>query len=596
MTSGSGPAFLDVERSVSGKRWRRRLGDERAALAISQRYGHSELLARVLAGRGVGLDEVESFLRPTLRDLLPDPSRLRDMDRAAERVVAAIEGGERIGVFADYDVDGAASAALLVKFLAAIGREASVYVPDRLKEGYGPNAPALRRLAADGVSLVITVDCGTTAFAALGAAREAGLDVIVLDHHVPEEGLPEAVAVVNPNRPDDDSGAGQLCAAGVTFLFVVAVNRALRRAHWYGEGHGEPDLMAWLDLVALATVADVVPLTGVNRALVRQGLAVMARRRNPGLAALADVARISAAPEAWHLGFLIGPRVNAGGRVGEAGLGARLLTARRRGEADAMALRLDRYNTERRDIEAAVLDDALKRAEAGLRDDDPLVMVAGEGWHPGVIGIVASRLKDIFDRPACVVALDDEVGRGSGRSVRGVGLGPAVIAAYRAGLLRSGGGHVMAAGFSVARERLSELRAFLAAHVSRQLAGRRPRPEIGIDGALRPEAATPDLVDGLSGAGPFGAGNPRPRFALPAVRPVKASVVGGDHVRCWLASAEGGGRLPSIAFRSSRRPVGAALLNLRGDSMHVAGHLDIDAWRGERRTQMVIEDVALADG
>lgn len=589
------PAFLGVERSLGGRRWRPRLEDERGAFAISQQLGLPDILGRVLAARGIGVTAAEAFLVPKLRDLLPDPSHLIDMDRAVDRIVAAITGGEKIGIFGDYDVDGASSSSILAKFFAALGREVIVYIPDRIREGYGPNAPALLKLKEEGVSLVITVDCGTTAFGPLDAAAEAGLDVIVVDHHVAEPRLPRAVAVVNPNRLDETSPVGQLCAAGVTFLLVVAVNRALRNAFWYGEGHAEPNLMSWLDIVALATVADVVPLTGVNRALVRQGLAVMAQRGNPGLAALCDIARLDEKPEAWHLGFMLGPRVNAGGRVGEAGLGVRLLTATDRDEASGIAVRLDRYNEERREIEAAVLDAAMAQAERQATDDMPLILAAGAGWHPGVIGIVAGRIKEAFNRPACVVSLEGGVGKGSGRSVRGVALGPAVIAAHQAGLLVNGGGHAMAAGFTVEEGHLPAFRDFLAEHIAGQLGDTPLSPDIGIDGALSPEGATVELIELLENAGPYGAGNPRPRFVLPGVTPIRADIVGSDHVRCFLAMPEGGTRLKSIAFRCAGSPVGEALLNARGGALHVAGHLAVDTWQGRRNPQFVIEDAARAE-
>ena len=587
-------ALLKVERSLGGKRWRWRLSDERRALAISQRHGLPELLGRVLAARGVELPDVEEFLSPRLRDLLPDPSHLLDMDRAAARIVEAISAGERIGVIADYDVDGAASASLLVRFFAATGREIAVYVPDRLEEGYGPNAPAFMKLKNAGVSVVITVDCGTTAFGPLEAASEAGLDVIVVDHHVSEPRLPEALAVINPNRLDEESPVGQLCAAGVTFLLVVAVNRALREAWWYGEGHDEPDLMDWLDLVALATVADVVPLKGLNRAFVRRGLAVMARRRNQGLASLADMAKIKSAPDAWHLGFVFGPRVNAGGRVGEAGLGVRLLTTNDRDEAGAIAVRLDEYNKQRQEIEASVFEAAQARAEAAARNGAPLILVASEGWHPGVIGIVAGRLKDLFDVPVCVVALENGLGRGSGRSVRGADLGSAVIAAGQAGLLVNGGGHKMAAGFTAREDRLLELRDFLIAHVAKQLGGAPLVPELGMDGTLLPGGATLDLIRGLDAAGPFGSGNPRPRFVLPTVKPIGARVVGNGHVSCVLAAAEGGGRLKAVAFREAGTALGEALLNRNGTLLHVAGYLKVDTWLDRETPQLTIEDAAWA--
>jgi single-stranded-DNA-specific exonuclease len=587
-------AFLNVERSFGGKRWRPRLNDERAALAIAQHLGVPDVLGRVLAARGVGIDEAEAFLDPKLRDLLPDPSHLLDMDKAVARIVGAINGGEKIGVFADYDVDGACSASLLVRFFAALGRDLLVYVPDRIAEGYGPNTPALLKLKEQGVSLVLTVDCGTTAFSPLKDAADAGLDVVVIDHHVAEPMLPDAVAVVNPNRLDETSPVGQLCAAGMVFMLIIAVNRALRDAFWYGEGHGEPDLMKMLDLVALATVADVVPLTGVNRALVRQGLAVMARRENPGIAALADISRLDELPEAWHLGFMLGPRVNAGGRVGEAGLGVKLLTTNDKDEATGIAMRLDQYNSERREIEAAVLNAAMAQAERQAEADAPLILVASEGWHPGVIGIVAGRIKETFNRPACVVSIENGLGKGSGRSVRGVDLGPAVIAAHQAGHLVNGGGHAMAAGFTVAGERLDDFRRFLTDHIENQLAGAVLAPDIGIDGALSPEGATVEFIDSLNDAGPFGAGNPRPRFVLPAVAPINARIVGTDHVSCFLAAPQGGPRLKSIAFRTAGTPVGEALLNARGGALHVAGHLNVDTWQGDRKPQLIIEDVARA--
>ncbi len=587
-------AFLNVERSFGGKRWRPRLNDERAALAIAQHLGVPDVLGRVLAARGVGIDEAEAFLDPKLRDLLPDPSHLLDMDKAVARIVGAINGGEKIGVFADYDVDGACSASLLVRFFAALGRDLLVYVPDRIAEGYGPNTPALLKLKEQGVSLVLTVDCGTTAFSPLKDAADAGLDVVVIDHHVAEPMLPDAVAVVNPNRLDETSPVGQLCAAGMVFMLIIAVNRALRDAFWYGEGHGEPDLMKMLDLVALATVADVVPLTGVNRALVRQGLAVMARRENPGIAALADISRLDELPEAWHLGFMLGPRVNAGGRVGEAGLGVKLLTTNDKDEATGIAMRLDQYNSERREIEAAVLNAAMAQAERQAEADAPLILVASEGWHPGVIGIVAGRIKETFNRPACVVSIENGLGKGSGRSVRGVDLGPAVIAAHQAGHLVNGGGHAMAAGFTIAGERLDDFRRFLTDHIENQLAGAVLAPDIGIDGALSPEGATVEFIDSLNDAGPFGAGNPRPRFVLPAVAPINARIVGTDHVSCFLAAPQGGPRLKSIAFRTAGTPVGEALLNARGGALHVAGHLNVDTWQGDRKPQLIIEDVARA--
>jgi single-stranded-DNA-specific exonuclease len=422
----------------------------------------------------------------------------------------------------------------------------------------------------------------------------AGLEIVVIDHHVAEPRLPAGCIVVNPNRADETSSCGNLAAVGVSFLLVVALNRALREAYWYDEGHPEPDLMRWLDLVALGTICDVVPLNGVNRALVTQGLQIMAQRGNPGIAALADVAGVDRRLEAYHAGFVLGPRVNAGGRVGDSGLGVRLLTTGDADEARAVAQRLDDYNRERQEIEQGVQEAALDQAERQSGGNRPLILVAGQGWHPGVIGIVAGRLRERFDRPACVVALENGIGKGSGRSVPGVGLGPAIIAAHQAGILVNGGGHAMAAGFTVEEGRLDDLRDFLASHIERQLDGEVLAPSLGLDGALSPHAATPELVEMLDRAGPFGAGNSRPRFAIPQARIVDSGIVGKGHVRCVLTGADGTGRLKAIAFRSADTPLGQALLNARGAPLHIAGNLRADEWRGVTSAQLFIDDAAAA--
>ena len=596
------PCVLGVERSVTGKRWEERLADPRLGLALAQRLGVPELVGRVLAARGVGPDDAEDYLAPKLRDALPDPSRLKDMDAAVARLVAAIRGGERIAIFGDYDVDGATSAALLTRFLRAVGADPRVYVPDRLTEGYGPNAPALLRLHGEGIAVVVTVDCGATAVEPLEAAAGAGLDVIVVDHHASDARLPPAQAVINPNRLDeprpeqDPHQLGRLAAVGVAFLLVVALNRALRAAGWYGAGtRSEPDLMSLLDLVALGTVCDVVPLTGLNRPLVAQGLKVMARRGNVGLTALADAARLDERPDTYHAGFVLGPRVNAGGRVGEAGLGARLLATDDPSEAAAIAGRLDAYNTERREIEAAVLEQAIDQVERADRAPDGLVFVVGEGWHPGVIGIVASRLKEKTNLPAIVVALDPATGqgKGSGRSVPGVDLGAAVIAARQSGLLINGGGHPMAAGLTVAPDRVAALREFLESRVGAALEAARYRPALGFDGAVQPGAATRDLVRQLDRCAPFGTGNPQPRFALPAVRVVRADVVGERHVRCILSGADGT-RLKGIAFKATESDLGRTLLTTQGRPLHLAGKLRPDDWAGPEAVQIIVEDAAPA--
>ena len=597
-------AFLGVEQSLTGRRWAARLGDERAALAIAQRHGLPDAVARLLAARDVDLEGVPDFLDPTLRKFLPDPLHLKDMGAAVARLVRAVRAGERIVVFGDYDVDGATSSALLLRFFRSVGGNIGVYIPDRRKEGYGPNAPALLKLKQEGADVVVTVDCGVTAFEPLAEAKRAGLDLIVIDHHQAEIALPEAIAVVDPNRIDDTSPHKQMAAVGVAFLLCVGVNRALREAGWYTTGNSaggrpEPDLRQWLDLVALGTVCDVVPLTGVNRALVRQGLLVMAQRRNAGLAALADVARLNETPGAYHLGFMLGPRVNAGGRVGQADLGARLLSSDDPHEVGALAVRLDEFNAERRAIEREVLDQAIGRIE-GLYGPDrkglpAALVVESEGWHVGVIGIVASRLVERYGRPTFVIGMDGDLGKGSGRSVRGVDLGAAVIAARQSGLLVNGGGHAMAAGLTVARSTLPDLAKFLDERIAPQLGAAPAVRELGIDAALTPGAATQELVGMIERAGPFGAGNALPRFALTSVRVSYAQPVGEGHVRCSLVGAERG-KIDAIAFRASQTALGPALLDPARPVLHVAGALRIDRYGGRESVRLQIDDAASAAG
>ena len=592
MAEAETDSLLGVERSARGKRWLLREADERAVLSLMQQHGLSEPVARALTVRGVSSEAVPGFLEPRLREQLPDPSSLTDMDGAVARVVGAIEAGERIAIFGDYDVDGATSAALLLRFLEALGVSARLYVPDRQKEGYGPNAEALKLLRGEGANLVITVDCGVSAHEALEEAQSVGLDSIVLDHHAAEARLPPAVAVVNPNRWDDESGLGQLAAVGVTYLFLVALNRALRKAGWYeSQGRAAPDLLGLLDLVALGTVCDVVPLTGLNRAFVAQGLKVLAGRRNEGLRALCDVAGVAERPGGYHLGFLLGPRVNAGGRIGESHLGAELLSAADPARCRALAERLDGYNQERRAIEAEVLEaaDAAYQESGAPRD---LIFVVGQGWHPGVIGIVAGRLKERYDLPAIVVTQDaDGLGKGSGRSVPGVDLGAAVIAARQAGLLVNGGGHAMAAGLTVSGDKLAELEQVLRARIGARLAEIAYRPALSIDACLSLAAAQGNLVQALESVAPFGAGNPEPRFAFAQVKTFSADIVGTQHVRAVFGD-DSGARLRAIAFRALETPLGERLLARSGRPLHVAGRLRADAWRGGDAVQLQIDDVA----
>lgn len=582
--AGHGRAVFEA--SVTGRCWQLVDVDERRVLDLAQQAGLPVPVARILAARGVDAENAAVYLNPTLRDTLPDPSALRDMDAGADRLARAVVDGETIAIFADYDVDGATSAAVLGRFLSAVGRPPSLYVPDRLTEGYGPSPGAMRTLAGEGASVVITVDCGTAAHDALAAAAAAGLDVIVVDHHAPDHQLPDAAALINPKRADDAGGCPYLAAVGVAFLLAVAVNRNLRERGHYGAA--EPDLRQWLDLVALGTICDCVPLVGVNRTLVTQGLKVMGRWTNPGLRALAESAGLNGAPTADHGGFALGPRINAAGRVGEAGLGARLLMTESPQEAAEMAQRLERSNRARRSIESDVYDSA--GAMAGEpAEDAPLVFVAGDGWHPGVVGIVASRLVERFLRPAVVIALQNGVGVGSGRSVIGVDLGCAVIAARESGLLQRGGGHAMAAGFTVDRERLGDLRAFLEDRLAAERGA--AAPPLIVDGLLRTGGDAIAVADAVEQVGPFGSGNPEPRFAITDVRIANWSVLRGGHVRCSLVDAWGQ-RIEAMAFRSEDTPLGRALTQAEGLPLHVAGRLRRNTYRGRSRLQILVDDVA----
>ncbi|MGG7566049.1 single-stranded-DNA-specific exonuclease RecJ [Rhodovulum sp. DZ06] len=581
-------AFLNVDRSVTGRRW---VGPdpeiERRGLAIAQATGLPEILGRILAARGVAAEEAAAYLEPTLRDLMPDPSVLRDMDKAAETLAAAVTGRRRVALFSDYDVDGAASAAIMIRWLRAQGIDPALHIPDRIDEGYGPNIPAMEALARR-ADLIICLDCGTLSHEPIAAAVAAGAEVMVIDHHLGGETLPPASAVVNPNRQDESGTLSQLCAAAMAFLLLVAANRVLR-----AKGGKAPDLMPLLEFAALATVADVAPLTGLNRAIVRTGLKVMARRGTPGLAALSDAARLTSPPAAFHLGFLLGPRINAGGRVGQADLGARLLSTDDAREAAEIAALLDGYNDERRRIEAEVLAAATAQAEE-RGADGPLVWAAGEGWHPGVVGIVASRLKEAFHRPAVVIGIDAAgEGKGSGRSVEGVDLGTDIAALAREGLLLKGGGHKMAAGLTVAAEKLEEAMAALSERLGKQGAGKGGPRDLRIDGAVGPGGATLDLVAQVDQAGPWGAAAPAPRFAIPAAHVVHTRRMGEAHIGVTLSdAARGGARLDAACFRAFEGPLGDFLQSRAGAPVHVAGRLEIDDWGGRRRARLRIEDAA----
>lgn len=588
-------AFLGVTASARGYTWRERLspGAANLAIAISQQHGLPELLGRVLAARGIKLDEVANVLDPTIRALMPDPSTLIDMDKAARRLADAIVRRERVAVFGDYDVDGACSSALMRRFFNAHGLDATIYIPDRMFEGYGPNVPAIQGLVERGAQLIVTVDCGTTSFEALAPQHRGKTDVLVIDHHQADEQLPEVTAVVNPNRQDDLSGLGHLCAAGVVFMALVATTRELRGRGFYDKA-SPPDLLSMLDLVALATVCDVVPLQTLNRAYVTRGLEVMRQRQNAGLRALIDAAGLNQPPTPYLLGFVLGPRINAGGRIGDAALGARLLSLDDETEAARIAVQLDKLNRERKAIETQMLEEAVAEADRLIDEmpDLPMLVVASERWHKGVVGLVASRLVERFGRPACVIAWE-EGGQGTGslRSIAGVDIGSAVRAAAADGLLLKGGGHTMAAGLTVARDKFEAARTYLAEQVASPATAAREARALEIDGALTPAAANDTLIDLIERAGPYGQGNPQPRFVFPAHRVRFAKVMGEAHLRVTL-EADDGSRLEGIAFRAVGQPLGELLTNTGGMPIHVAGNLRRDTWGGRQRIELQIEDAA----
>jgi single-stranded-DNA-specific exonuclease len=596
---GGSRLFLDVRRSACGRAWRDRL-DERGsarALAIAQRQGVSELLARVLAGRGVDTDGVAEFLDPTVRRLMPDPDSLTDMAKAASRIADAIERREQIAIFGDYDVDGATSAAVLAKFLRQAGSEPLIHIPDRIFEGYGPNSEAIRALAEKGARLLVTVDCGTTSIEPLAKAKQLGLDVVVIDHHQADETLPITDALVNPNRLDDLSGLTYLAACGLVFMTVVAVNRELRKRAFWHVLRPEPDLLDLVDLVALGTVADVVPLQGLNRAFVQKGLLAMRRREAVGLTALMDAARLTGPPECWHLGFLLGPRINAGGRIGRADMGVRLLLEEDPSEAGAMAAELDRLNRERQVIEQQTVAEAEAEAMAalGIEEKGAVVVAAGHGWHPGVVGLVAARLKERFGRPAFAIALEPGgIGTGSGRSISGVDLGAAVRHAVSTGLLLKGGGHAMAAGVTISPDKLGAFRAYLEETLHTAVEAARLEDALLIDGAVAAGGATVEMLNDIARAGPFGAGHAEPVFVLPSHAIAYVEEVGQSHVRARLRAGDGS-MLNAIAFRAAGKPLGNALMAQRGQTVHTAGTLSIDRWNGQERVQFRLMDMAVPD-
>jgi single-stranded-DNA-specific exonuclease len=586
--------YLGVVKSLTGRSWRLRLADSVLVRTLQQQFDLPEPVARGLASRGVGLEEAEHHLNPTLRALFPDPSCFKDMDKAATLLIDAAADGRRTVVFADYDVDGATSAALLVRWFRAAGRELSIYVPDRVTEGYGPSVAAFERLKREGAQLVITVDCGAAAHDALNAAAEMGLHVVVIDHHMMREGeAPPAAALVNPNQPNCASDQGGLAAAGVTFVLLAALNREARRRGLFGE-RGEPDIRKWLDLASMGAICDVTKLVGFNRALTAQGLKVMSGWENPGLKALLEVAGAKGPASVFHAGFILGPRINAGGRIGRSDLGARLLSTDDPEEARALAEELDALNVARKDVERLAFDEAVHRIEreVNFNPEAPVLVVAGEDWHPGVVGIVAGRLRERYRRPAVVIGVDPitGVGKGSGRSQVGVNLGRAIQAAYDEGLLLAGGGHAMAAGLTVRAEAIPELRAFLTERLGEESAVAIAADALDIDALAAPGPAGRALWEAFQQLAPFGPGAPEPTFALADVRAEYAKAVRGGHVRCTLVDGAGA-KMRAIAWRAEDTDLGRRLL-AGGGALHVAGRLKPDDWSGRDAVELEIEDAA----
>jgi len=593
----------EQKKSILGFNWHQKKYDERLATAIYQRFELSEVLSKALAMRGVSLDEVENFLDPKIKNILPNPFELGDMEKAVAHVIDAIKKNKKITIFADYDVDGATSAAVLKRFFREVGIDVGIYIPDRILEGYGPNSQALINLKKAGTDLVITLDCGTVAFQALEDAAKAGLEIIVIDHHLGVLEKPDAIAVINPNLLNETFPHKNLCAAGVTFLFAVAVNKKLREEGFY-EKKSEPNLFNLLDLVALGTVCDVMPLTGLNRAFVATGLKILKQRKNLGLREICDVAGLDEEPTAYHFGFVIGPRINAGGRVGKSDLGARILSGEDEGEISDIAAQLEIFNKQRKEIEVQVLDEAVKALESGVggfKTTDPIIFAASKNWHQGVIGIVASRLKDLYNRPVAVIAIDDEgkKGKASCRSISGIDFGGEILKARLEGLLIEGGGHAMAGGFSVMPEKISALHEFFCKNLGEKVAEITAEKRAEFDIELDLPQVNIELLKELSKLEPFGVGNVRPKFILRDVQKVSAKLIGQtqDHISCVFSSKSAvgfSGNLQAIAFRCATTPLAEILLDAKFKKpLNLVGTLNINSWMGVEKVQMIIEDILL---
>ena len=588
-SSGENSAVLGVIRSFSGRFWKYRKIDNILASAITQRLNLPDILGRVLAARNVCLDEAPNYLDPQLKYIMPDPSVIKDMDLAAEKLSEAVINRKKIAVFGDYDVDGATSAALLQRYFSAVGSVLEIYIPDRVKEGYGPNIDALLKLKKQNVEIVITVDCGTSSYEAIEAANEEGLKVIVVDHHIAEFKLPSALAVVNPNRFDEENlDLKSLAAVGVTFMLVVAINRCLRKKEWFAK-RNEPDIRKWLDLVALGTICDAVPLKILNRTFVLRGLEIMKMRNNPGIAALADIGKVKEKLNSYHLGYVLGPRVNAGGRVGHSDLGARILSTEDEKEAKNIAIQLDNFNIERRAIEHQVQKEALILIESKKLAKNPIIVVYGLNWHQGVIGIVASRLVEKFGKPVFVLSHDEKIAKGSGRSVNSFDIGALVLAAKQTQLLINGGGHPMAAGLTVSFDNLVSLINFFISRAKDLESSIAASNFLEIDSLVSVDGASNELAKLLEQAGPYGQGNPPPRLVICNANVLNTYQFGEDHISCILSSASGA-RVRAVAFRSLGKDLGRALISSKGKKLHLAGKLQIDTWNGRNDVQFIIDD------
>ncbi len=576
--------------SLSGNIWRMVQTDESWCARVAQAYEVPPYIAQILAGRHIAYDDVSAFLQPKIKDLMPDPYVLKDMEKAAKRTAEAVINGEKIAVIGDYDVDGATSTAELRRFFRAVGIEPIVHIPSR-EEGYGPNDLAFAEFKQSGVKLVITIDCGTTAFEPLNKATQDGFEIIVLDHHEAEAVLPEVYAVINPKRLDETNPYQYLeymSAVGVGFMFLVAVNRLLRQQGFY-KTHSEPPLMNWLDLVALGTVCDVVPLLGLNRAYVKQGLKVMASQQNLGLKNLMRIAKMETAPRAYHLGFVLGPRINACGRVGDANLGSRLLSTEDENEAKELAIKFDSFNGERKEIENFVLLEAIEQVEKEAQEY-PMAFAYGDNWHQGVIGIVAGKLRERYNMPAFVMSIEPDEVKGSARSVDGLDLGMLIISAKEHGVIKGGGGHTMAAGFSLTTEQIPAFKEFVGEYVLKHLGNDKIVPILNIDCAVSLSAVNVGFAANLAMLEPFGTGNPEPQILLQNVQIIKPAIIGSGHVRCLLTSPSGA-TISAIAFRSADNEIGQALLNNHGDVYDVVGYIKLDEWQGRQKVQMIINDI-----